>query len=481
MAYKHGVYTSEAATSIISPVNTAAGLPVIYGTAPVHLASDRAEVNKPILCHTYAEALAAFGYSDNWRNFTLCEAIYSYFTLYGVAPVVLVNVLDPKKHIEKVSAEEKTITEGTVVLSDPVLPETLEVRSSSAGEPLTAGTDYEAAFDDDGNLVITALKNGALSGSASLYATYTKLDPSAVEADDIIGGIDVSTGKEKGMETIGQVFTLFGLVPGILLAPGWSEDPSVASVMKAKASDINGFFNAVCLVDIPADTVTKYSDVYNWKNQNNYTGANMAACWPMVRNGDHIFHMSTHLAGVIGKVDADNDDVPFESPSNKSMQATGLCLKDGSEVVLTIDQANYLNGEGIITGLNFMGGWVIWGNRTAAYPANTDVKDCFLCVRRMFNWHAQTFIQTYWQKVDKPINKRLIQTVVDSENIRLNGLVASGALLGGRIEFLEEENPTTDLLDGIIRFHTYITPPTPAREIENVIEYDPSYFSTLFE
>ena len=163
------------------------------------------------------------------------------------------------------------------------------------------------------------------------------------------------------------------------------------------------------------------------------------------------------------------------------MQATGLCLKDGSEVVLTIDQANYLNGEGIITGLNFMGGWVIWGNRTAAYPANTDVKDCFLCVRRMFNWHAQTFIQTYWQKVDKPINKRLIQTVVDSENIRLNGLVASGALLGGRIEFLEEENPTTDLLDGIIRFHTYITPPTPAREIENVIEYDPSYFSTLFE
>ena len=180
MAYKHGVYTSEAATSIISPVNTTAGLPVIYGTAPVHLATDRAEVNKPILCHTYAEAVAAFGYSDNWKAFTLCEAIYSYFTLYGVAPVVLVNVLDPKKHIGKVSAEEKTITEGTVVLSDPVLPETLEVRSSSAGEPLAAGTDYEAAFDDDGNLVITALKNGALNGSASLYATYTKLDPSAV-------------------------------------------------------------------------------------------------------------------------------------------------------------------------------------------------------------------------------------------------------------------------------------------------------------
>lgn len=112
MAYKHGVYTLEAATSIISPVNTTAGLPVIYGTAPVHLATDRAEVNKPILCHTYAEALAAFGYSDNWEDFTLCEAIPSYFTLYGVAPVVLVNVLDRKTHLEKSAQRKKQLQRG---------------------------------------------------------------------------------------------------------------------------------------------------------------------------------------------------------------------------------------------------------------------------------------------------------------------------------------------------------------------------------
>ena len=41
-------------------------------------------------------------------------------------------------------------------------------------------------------------------------------------------------------------------------------------------------------------------------------------------------------------------------------------------------------------------------------------------------------------------------------------------------------SPVTNLLDGIIRFHTYLTPPTPARVIEDVIEYDPSYFNTLF-
>lgn len=98
----------------------------------------------------------------------------------------------------------------------------------------------------------------------------------------------------------------------------------------------------------------------------------------------------------------------------------------------------------------------------------------------MFNWHAQTFIQSYWSKVDNPMNKRLIDLVVDSENIRINGFVSRGFLLGGRIEYLKEENPTTDQMDGIVRFHTYFTPPVPARVIENTIEFDTSYLETLF-
>ena len=155
-------------------------------------------------------------------------------------------------------------------------------------------------------------------------------------------------------------------------------------------------------------------------------------------------------------------------------------MADGTEVILGPDEANYLNGQGVVTALNFVGGWKLWGNRTGCYPSNTDAKDAFISIRRMFNWHAQTFILTYWAKVDKPITKRLIQTIIDSENIRLNGLVARGALLGARVEFQDTENPVTNLLDGIITFHTYFTPPTPAREIENIIEYDPQYFNTLF-
>ncbi len=478
MAYKHGVYTSELPTSIVPAVNTTAGLPVVFGTAPLHLATDAAAANRPTLCYSYAEAVAAFGYSGDWKKYTLCEAMYSQFALYGYGPVVFVNVLDPKVH-KAAKTATITLTDGEAQVTDAVMINTLVVKASEDGDAYEIGTDFTAAYNDDEVLIITATSE-AMKQAESLYISYDALDASAVDYQDIIGGIDTATGTAKGLECLNQVFPITGLVPGLVLAPGYGENPAVESVMKAKAGNINEHFKAMVLVDIPTDEASKYTEVSAWKNKNNYTGENEVVCWPMVKNGESIYHMSVHLMGVIASVDASNDDVPFESPSNKTMNIQGTCTEDGGEIVLGPENANYLNGQGIVTALNFIGGWKAWGNRTGCYPSNTDAKDAFISIKRMFYWQAQTFIQTYWAKVDKPITKRLIQTIVDSENIRLNSYVAAGMLLGARVEFQEDENPTTNLLDGKIKFHTYFTPPTPAREIDNVIEYDPDYFQTLF-
>lgn len=482
MAYKHGVYTNEIPTAIIPPVETDAGLPVIFGTAPVHLATDRVAANKPVLCNTYDEAVAAFGYSDDWKKYTLCEAIYGMFALYNRCPVVLVNVLDPAKHKKDVSNQQLTVSGGTVTISDPVLLETLKVKKAEAAEPAVIDTDYVVGRDDDDNVIITIKDTGALKDVTSVYVNYSAVDPTKVEAADIIGGIDTDTGAKKGLEVLNQVFSVTRLVPGLVLAPGWSHLPAVEAIMKAKAGSINEHFKAVCLVDIPTDECKKYSAVPKWKNEHNYTGTDEVACWPMVKQGGKIYHMSTHLMGVIATTDSsDEDGVPYMSPSNKSMQMEGLCLQDGTEVIMTPEDANYLNGQGIVTALNFIGGWKCWGNNTACYPADTDAKDRFIPLRRMFNWYASTFIQTYWQKVDDPTNRRLIDTVIDSENIRLNGLAAREVILGGRIAFLESENPKTSLLNGKIKFHTYFMPPIPAENIEDVIELDTDYLNNLFE
>ena len=480
MAFFHGVKASEVPTSIVATVATDSGLPVVFGTAPVHLTEDpTAYVNKPVICYSWKEATQNLGYHPDWDKYTLCEAMYTEFKLYNVKPIVFVNVLDPAKHKVSVSDTAKTVTKKQVILTDPVLLHTLTVKGSADESAATLDKDYTAAYDDDGQLIITLLDDGALASVSSINVTYDKLDSTAVKDDDIIGGMSTD-GKNKGLELVDDIYFQIGKVPGLLAAPGWSEKPAIAAVMKAKAAKIDGLFPCMVLVDINTEQVKKYADVNMWKNGNNYTGNNQIVCWPCAKNGDMVFHLSTHIMGIIGVTDGNNDDVPYQSPSNQKLQATGLCLKDGSEVNLNLTQANLLNEQGIVTGLNFSGGWKSWGNFTGAYPGTTDVKDMFICVRRMFNWQYVTFILTNWQKTDQPITPRLVKTLVDSEQVRLNGLTSRGYLLGASVQFLADENPTTDLLAGIFRIHTKLTPPVPAQDIEDTFEYDVSNFEVLF-
>lgn len=484
MTYKHGVNISEVPTSILPPVQVSAGLPVFVGRAPINLARSTEYVNKPVLAYTYAEAVQALGYTADFKNYELCEAIKVMFQLFQVSPIVFINVLDPAKH--KKAEADKTIVmvnDEVIVTQKGVLKPSLVVKKTAAGQPLQLNTDYLAAFNDDGQVVISRLDGGAIEKTQpSLVVSYDYIDPTMVTKNEIIGGIDVTSGKLTGMELVNHVFPLFRLVPGQLLAPGWSDDPMVAAIMKAKVQNINGLFKAMAICDL--DCTSSGADIYTeapaWKENNNYSDKLQINCWPKVKLGDEVYRLSTQLAGVICRTDAENDDIPYVSPSNHSLQANGAVNSAGEAVVLDPTQANYLNGQGIVTALNFIGGWKVWGNRTGVYPGATDPKDSWIPVRRMFNWIGNELILTYWQKVDNPMNKRLIRTVIDSFNIRLNGLTARGALLGGRVEFLSAENPVTDLINGIVRFHVYMTPPTPAEDIEFVLEFDTTYFESLF-
>ena len=143
-------------------------------------------------------------------------------------------------------------------------------------------------------------------------------------------------------------------------------------------------------------------------------------------------------------------------------------------------KCNYLNGEGIYTAVNWDGGMKSWGGRMSAYPSNTDPKDCQDAIRRFFNWYQSTFILTYFQKVDNPLTRRQIQTILKSEQIRLDGYAAREMILGGSISFDESDNPATDLIDGIARFHLRITPPPANREIDGIFEFDTDNLSVLF-
>ena len=87
MPYQHGVRVLEQATSIVAPILGTAGLQVVFGTAPINLADDPYKVtNTPLIAYSWAEAVKQLGYSADYKNYTLCEAMYASFQLIGVAP-----------------------------------------------------------------------------------------------------------------------------------------------------------------------------------------------------------------------------------------------------------------------------------------------------------------------------------------------------------------------------------------------------------
>jgi len=475
MTYLHGVYGSRRDTSIIPVRETSVSIPLVFGVAPVHkLAEGSRPVNEIKRISTYAAFATAFGWDDDIATYTLCEFAKVHFSLYNNTPAFFVNVFDPAVHKTAVTEPESRTfdTEGLITVGRYGLTGVV-VQSADGLTTYVLDTDY--SLDGPGG-VITRKTAGAIADGATVHLTYTYGDPSLVTADDIIGG--VADGVKTGLELVDMVFPKFRELPGLIVAPGFSATPAVALLMASKGSDVNGHFRAKALVDLP-ESLVDYSDCPGWKNDHNLTDENMVVCWPRLKYGDEIHWMSSHLAALYAATDADNGDIPYETPSNKRFEAEGAII-NGTDVWLTPEEANYLNGQGIVTALNFIGGWRCWGGRTAVYPDNTDVIYAFDCINRMFDWLQNEVILTFWSKIDKPMTRRWVETIVDSCNIWLNGLAAKGYILGGRLEFNADENTTTDLMDGISYFHLYATPPSPAREIHFLIEYDPDYLSTLF-
>lgn len=485
MAYYHGVKASKQEISVSAPVTADSSIHLIVGTAPIHTVGGT--VNEPILAYSYAEAVAAMGYSEDWSKYDICEEIYTCFKLYQSAPIVMINVLNPEKHLKGESTVDITLAAGVTDLPLETLKETVIVKGYNGEETLTEeykkGVDYDLIYTD-GILRLERIEGGKITeDTARLNIKYNAVDPRKVTKADIIGGYDIKANKSTGFELVDSVFPKHRVIPTIFLAPNFSYDNEVAAVMAAKAENINGLFVGKAIIDIDTTVATTYKEAVAWKNDNNITQPSELVVWPMLTLGGKKYHHSVHLASNISATDANEvlgGGTPCESASNKKLQIDGMTLADGKEVLLDLTKANHLNSNGIITGLNLMGGYVSWGNETACYPASTDVTDYFYCVSRMFGWVANSIVLSVWNKVDRKLNRRLMESIVQSLNLWLNGLMAEEKILGGRIEFLEEENSNADLMAGKAKFHIYLTPPSPAKELDFVLEYDVSYLENLF-
>ena len=483
---KLGVHIFEQATSVQTPKVATVGIPFVVGTAPVQSAAKPANPNVPVLATSWAEAVEKLGFSYDWERYTLCEFMYSHFQLFGAQPVIFCNISDPDSMKREEAAADYSVADHKVSLSVDAIADTIKVSikggtaegtdETAPAQVLERDVDYSILYDRDDTdtyvCIVELLEDGSAYDAETVSIAYSAVDPTTATVADVVDGIAQAD----------ACLTVVGLVPDLITAPGWSHNTVVAAVMATKAAAVNGLFKGKAVIDADSseDGVTEYSQLSGYKNKNNFVDVDQILCWPMVQLGDYRFHLSTQLCGLMATVDAGNRGIPYESPSNKNLKMDACVLADGTPVNLTWNQVDLIAGSwGVVTAVNFLdSGWVAKGNYTACYPGNTDVKDQFIPVSRMFDFIGNTLIRTFWSKLDKPMTPALRDSILQTCNIWLGGLTGGGYLYGARADMLAEENPLTSLLDGIITLHVYNAPPVPAQEIDFILEYDVSYMET---
>jgi phage tail sheath protein FI len=474
MSLNHGINTYKSDTDFSAVVEAAVGIPFFIGAWPCH--TGKGYTGKPQIATSFTEAKELGGFSKEWRDangdpkWNLCQAMYSQFKLFGVGPAIFMNLFDPATHKTAVTEASFTVKDHVATLPLDAIDDTgLVVKdTASPANTLVKGTDYDVIYGDNACFV-ELISTSSHYSDASLKIAYNTANPGAITASDVAAAV----------EKIEECKSLFNIVPDLICAPGWSATASVALVMAAKAASINGIYRAKAVVDLDTSTAgaDDYSEVLTKKNANGYTDENMIVCWPLVKVDTDVFDLSVIVCGSMGRIDQSNGDCPYESPSNKYVPITGACVKAGTEITLTLPQADVVSySDGVVTVIN-NGGWLLWGNYTGCWPSSTDVAKYFICTSRMQDWICNTFVNTFWNYIDRPLTRVMIDAIVNSFNSWLSGLTHESKLYGGEIQFVEENNPTVNLIAGKFRLDTKEASPVPAQEIDMYVEYDIDYLT----
>lgn len=409
MIYKHGTYGEQIPTQDKLPLSGMGTIPVYIGTAPVETLSNYTiAVNTPIMVNSFEEAKTKLGYSDDWKKYTLCEAMYAHFKnkVGSIGPIILINVLNPEVHKAEVP----------------------------------------------------------------------------VEKTHIIGGIDAN-GKRTGIACVDLVYQTLGVIPSVLAAPGWSHIPDVEKALVEKCKKINGHWDAICVTDLDSSNAKTIEGAKAWKETNGYKSKEEKICWPRVINNDKEFFMSTMVVVRMQQTDCANDDTPFESPSNKPIDITGTILGDGTAISFDEVQANELNSKGITTAAYRSGNWVLWGPHNANYEfgkEDIDARDKFDCGIRMMMYLTNLFQKRYMSSVDSPLNRAMVDTILNDSQIWLNSLVADGKLLFAQITFNEASNSVNSIVEGDFVFDVRTTTTPAGKSLSFKLQYTNQGINTLF-
>lgn len=454
MGFLHGSEIIPATTGAQAVTQARSGVILLVGTAPI------GPINTPTIVTTKRQGATLFG--SQLTGFTIPQALDVIFD-QGAGFVVVVNVFDGEEtdFTAEVTAESKTVTDGKAQLTYAPIGGEITLTHTSGTPTYEAGTDY--TVDDFGK--VTVLDFTSIAEGATVKATYLRLDSAGI-TDAVVIGTDtanVRTGLQAGKD----VYPLFGYNPGIVCVPVYNEEPAVLAEMIVLAN----YLKAIALTDVPAGTTASAAITLRGPGQDlSSVSKRLVILYPHVKRYDVAtdatvtYPLSPAFAGVMARVD--NLRGYWKSPSNEVLE--GLL---GAEYLLTSEigsetsDVNLLNAAGITTVIQGFGtGLKTWGNRSAAFPANTD-PDQFISVMRTRDQLENGLQLDANAFVDEPATPALIDAILAAGDARIRVLRQRGALVDGNINFNAGDNTVEEIAAGHLTFSVEFVAPPPAERV----------------
>ena len=491
--YLHGAYGQiNAVGARVSQESQ--GVIVYVGTAPVHtIDGGSTNVNVPKLVKNIDEARKIFGYSDDWTDYTLCEAMHVHFEQKAVGPIVLINVLDPATHkAGSKTSTNKTPANGMITIADEDCILDTVVIKTTASTPVTKvkGTDYTIGYDFSRKTVVIR-EIGTGLGTSELSVEYYKVDATAVTSTDVIGSTD-GLGENTGLYAVKDVYQLTGRIPAYLLCPGFCGIPAVHNVMATVSKKINGHWDAYMFVDLPLidnSTALTLDTVVTWKATNNYNRENETVYFPMALGTDgNKYHISVLAAANFQELLLDQDGIPYRSASNTECAIIENLYMGESNRGKVYDDSiinEKLNKNGICSAAYVGGRWAIWGAHSADYSyTSLSTAPSFISVfetnRLMLYYISNDFQARRMIDVDKPMSPNDLKTIVSEEQTRLDALINIGALTFGEVSENAEMITGSDIVNGDFSFTFNVTTTPLAKSLTAIVNWTDEGFVTYF-
>ena len=212
------------------------GVIAIVGTAAI------GTKDTPYLVKNMAEAIAKFGYPT--AGATIPDALARAYASYGQIPFVGVNVATPAV-IAVVEAEFTFDSQDKIALPHKHIS-LLTVKNQAGTTTYVLDTDYTA------NLItgIVQRKGSVIPSGAIVKIAYSRPDFSAVTAAQIVGGVNVGTGKREGLEALIDA-EFVDLNPSNItdiITPGYTHQQTVVTKMATMAARLRAQY----YLDAPA-------------------------------------------------------------------------------------------------------------------------------------------------------------------------------------------------------------------------------------